>query len=102
DAVLKQLEGKGFDFGRINYANGDMVGHTGNFEATVHSIEAVDREIGRLVEAAKRTNTILLITSDHGNADEMYDAKEKDFPGWETGVPFKARPKTSHTLSPVP
>lgn len=101
DVVLKQLADSGFDFGRINYANGDMVGHTGNFAATVLAVEAVDREIGRLVEAARKTNTILLVTSDHGNADEMFDAKEEDSPGWESGL-VKLRPKTAHTLSPVP
>ena len=92
-----------FDFGRINFANGDMVGHTGNFEAAVIAVSTVDLMIKRLRAAAEATNTILIVTADHGNADEMFDAKAKDFPNWED-LPLDQRPKpkTSHTLNPVP
>src|SRR5690606_15410125 len=101
DATIAAMEGGSFDFGRINYANGDMVGHTGNFEAAIVAVEAVDREICRLMVAARATDTILLVTADHGNADSMFDGKPGDFPDWEKGG---ARPKakTSHTLAPVP
>lgn len=88
------------DFYRINFPNGDMVGHTGNYEATVKAMEFLDGCMSRLAEACKKSNVVLLVSADHGNADEMYqlDKKgnvEKD----KTGKPV---PKTSHTLNPVP
>jgi 2,3-bisphosphoglycerate-independent phosphoglycerate mutase len=59
--------------------------------------------IGRLINAARETNTILMITADHGNADEMFDAKAKDYPEWKT-LPLSQRPtpNTAHTINPVP
>jgi len=103
ETTIDHMQRGTFDFGRINFANGDMVGHTGNFEAAVVAVETVDLMIRRLREAAVDTGTILVVTADHGNADEMFDAKEKDFPDWES-LPFDRRPKskTSHTLAPVP
>jgi MazG family protein len=87
--------------GRINFANGDMVGHTGDFAATLLSVAAVDLALGRLMECARETNTILVVTADHGNADEMFEVEKKS-----GKVQFDAagnpRVKTSHTLSPVP
>lgn len=62
-----------FDFAVVNYANGDMVGHTGVFKATKEAVEEVDRCIGKLYEKCKKTNTLLIITADHGNAEEMLD-----------------------------
>jgi 2,3-bisphosphoglycerate-independent phosphoglycerate mutase len=100
---LKRLRSGSFDFGRINFANGDMVGHTGNLEASIIAVSVVDLMLGRIFEACRETDTILVVTADHGNADEMYDAKAKDFPDWETLPPGKRpKPKTAHTLSPVP
>lgn len=80
-----------YRFGRINYPNGDMVGHTGIFEAVVTAVETTDECVGRILQIIEETNGIALITADHGNADEMF-TKEKG----------KVVPKTSHTLNPVP
>ena len=72
DAVLTAME-EGYDFIVVNFANGDMVGHTGVFEAAVKAVEAVDRELGRIVEKAKEKDYRLVLTSDHGNCEEMID-----------------------------
>ena len=103
EETIRRMKSGSFDFGRINFANGDMVGHTGNYEAAVIAVETVDLMIGRLITAAQETNTILMITADHGNADEMFDAKAKDYPEWKT-LPLSQRPtpKTAHTINPVP
>jgi 2,3-bisphosphoglycerate-independent phosphoglycerate mutase len=71
----------------LNYANPDMVGHTGDFEATVAAVETVDRELGRLVPAVRRAGGHVLVTADHGNADDMGTAEQ---------------PHTAHTTNPVP
>ena len=82
-----------YDFLRTNYPNGDMVGHTGNYEATIIGVESVDLNLARIIKAVDKVNGILLVTADHGNADEMYEkAKEGQAP----------KPKTAHTLNPVP
>ena len=91
DATIALLESGKYRFGRINFANGDMVGHTGNIPATVKSLECIDQCMGRLVDAVTRENGILIFTADHGNADEMF--VEKD------GKRIK---RTSHSLNPVP
>jgi 2,3-bisphosphoglycerate-independent phosphoglycerate mutase len=90
EATIERLLKNSFDFGRINFANGDMVGHTGNLEASIIAMSTVDMMIGRLSDACERTDTILVVTADHGNCDEMF----------EGGKPDAA--KTSHTLNPVP
>ena len=71
-AVLKAIS-EGIDFVVVNFANGDMVGHTGNFEAAVSAVEAVDMELGRIIEAARSNDYAVVITSDHGNCEEMRD-----------------------------
>ena len=98
--VIRMLDGS-FDVGRINLANGDMVGHTGDLPATVVAVSTVDVMLGRLIRAAKASNTILLITADHGNCDDMLDVKPGQAPGWEA-LDAALPPKTSHSLSPVP
>ncbi|MDD2951397.1 MAG: 2,3-bisphosphoglycerate-independent phosphoglycerate mutase [Sulfuricurvum sp.] len=72
DVVLKAME-EGYDFVVVNFANGDMVGHTGNFEAAVKGVEAVDAQLGRIVETAQRNGYAMVLTSDHGNCEEMRD-----------------------------
>lgn len=72
DAVVKAMD-EGYDFVVVNFANGDMVGHTGNFEAAVRAVEAVDHEVGRIVEAARKNGYSMVLTSDHGNCEEMRD-----------------------------
>jgi 2,3-bisphosphoglycerate-independent phosphoglycerate mutase len=57
----------------VNFANGDMVGHTGNFEAATVAVEAVDEQLGRIVEMSKKQDYAVVITSDHGNCEEMRD-----------------------------
>ena len=102
DVTIDRMRRGSFDFGRINFANGDMVGHTGDLKAAIRAVEVVDQQLGRLLSAADETGTTLIITADHGNADEMFDAKEADFPNWENADGKRPKPKTSHTLAPVP
>ena len=92
DELIKAIESKKYDFLRVNYPNGDMVGHTGNYEATIKAVEAVDYNIGRLMKAVDNANAIMIILADHGNAEEMYQLKDRD----------KKIPKTSHTTNKVP
>ena len=76
DAVLNAMKNKS-DFIVVNFANGDMVGHTGNYEACIKAVEAVDRELGRILECAKREDYAVIITSDHGNCEKMKDENGK-------------------------
>lgn len=93
DELIKAIESNEYDFLRTNYPNGDMVGHTGSYDATIIGVETVDLQLARVLEAVKKVNGILIVTADHGNADEMYDKPK-------AGKPLKA--KTSHTLNKVP
>jgi 2,3-bisphosphoglycerate-independent phosphoglycerate mutase len=88
DAILERLEDNPYAFVAVNYANGDMVGHTGVFEAAKQAIEVVDDCLGKIVDRCLELDAHVLITADHGNAEQMLDP--------ETGMV-----KTSHTLSPV-
>ncbi len=88
EETVKQLESEKFDFVLVNFANCDMVGHTGNFESVKQAVEIVDICCGRLVEVAKQHNYTIMITADHGNAEEMYDPKIK-------------MTKTAHSTNPV-
>ncbi len=100
DEVIAALASGKFDHLRLNFANGDMVGHTGNLTSTIMAIEAVDLQVGRLAEATARAGGILLVTADHGNADEMFmHGKGGTVQRDANGAPL---PKTSHTLNPVP
>ena len=99
DGVVKALESGLYDLIVVNLANCDMVGHTGVFEATRMAVEAVDLCLGRLLPVIKELGGILLITADHGNADEMYELDKKGQAKIENGKP---KAKTSHTLNPVP
>jgi 2,3-bisphosphoglycerate-independent phosphoglycerate mutase len=85
---------------RVNYANGDMVGHTGSFQSAVIAIETLDIVLSRLLPAVDKAQGVALITADHGNADEMYELDKKGNPMPDGSGGFKA--KTSHTLNPVP
>lgn len=88
DEVVKRIESGAYDVIILNFANCDMVGHTGVYEAAVVAVEAVDASVGRTVEAVLAQGGIALITADHGNADKMYE---------DDGSPF-----TAHTTNPVP
>ena len=87
DAILS----KKYDFLRINYPNGDMVGHTGNYLQTIQGIEAVDKNLKRVMDAINQVDGILIVLADHGNAEEMYQLGND-----------KKEAKTSHTLNKVP
>jgi len=89
DVLEKAILTGSHHFTLCNYANGDMVGHSGNLAATIKACEVVDQQLGRIVAAAERTGTRLLITADHGNCEMMIDP--------ETGGPH-----TAHTTNPVP
>jgi 2,3-bisphosphoglycerate-independent phosphoglycerate mutase len=101
DRLIDELRTGRHRFGRVNYANGDMVGHTGAFDATVLAVETVDLQLARLVRAVDELEGILIVTADHGNADEMYQRNPDGSVSRDraTGVPVL---KTSHTLNPVP
>ncbi|PKO33960.1 MAG: 2,3-bisphosphoglycerate-independent phosphoglycerate mutase [Betaproteobacteria bacterium HGW-Betaproteobacteria-7] len=101
DAMIAALQSGQYRTLRCNFANGDMVGHTGNFRAATMAIEAVDLALTRLLAAVDAAGGVALITADHGNADEMYelDKKTKE-PAQNPDGSFKA--KTAHTLNPVP
>lgn len=101
DRVISEIEGGKYRFIRLNYPNGDMVGHTGVYQAVVCSLEAMDLQLGRLKAAVQKAGGVLILTADHGNSDDMYEHEKK------TGaVTIKAdgepRAKTSHSLNPVP
>ena len=100
DSVLQTINEGKTQFIRLNYANGDMVGHTGNFNSTRIACEVVDMQVGRLMKAVEKTGGILLITADHGNADDMYERDKKG----NVSVDDKGtiKPKTSHSLNKVP
>ena len=91
NATIDLINSGEYRFGRINFANGDMVGHTGNIAATVSALECVDQCLGRLVDCIRENNGILIFTADHGNADEMFVERN--------GVRVT---RTSHSLNPVP
>lgn len=100
DRVIEELESGKWQFIKMNFPNGDMVGHTGVFEAVVCSMEALDIQIGRIADAVRKAGGILVITADHGNADDMIEHNKKGAPSLkENGEP---KAKTSHSLNPVP
>jgi len=101
DAIIDQLRDGAFRVARVNYANGDMVGHTGDREAAIQAVAAVDLCLGRLLDVVERMDGIALITADHGNADEMY-AIDKRTGEFTTGDDGRLAPKTAHTLNAVP
>jgi 2,3-bisphosphoglycerate-independent phosphoglycerate mutase len=89
DKLVAAIEGGSYDAIICNYANGDMVGHTGNYEAAIQAIEVLDECVGRVVDAALKVGGEILITADHGNAEQMRDP--------EIGQAY-----TAHTTNPVP
>ncbi|MBK7955150.1 MAG: 2,3-bisphosphoglycerate-independent phosphoglycerate mutase [Candidatus Accumulibacter sp.] len=101
DAMIEAMQSGQYRTLRCNFANGDMVGHTGSFRAATMAIEAVDLQLARILPVVKALGGVALITADHGNADEMYEIDKKTKqPAQNADGSFKA--KTSHTLNPVP
>lgn len=91
DEVIDLLRSGEYRFGRLNFPSGDMVGHTGNLDATVEAMTVIDECLARLIDVTRELDGIMVFTADHGNADVMFT---------ESGG--ERLPKTSHTLSPVP
>ncbi|MBW2241845.1 MAG: 2,3-bisphosphoglycerate-independent phosphoglycerate mutase [Deltaproteobacteria bacterium] len=101
DRLISELRTGRYRHARLNYANGDMVGHTGAYEASIQAVAAVDLQIGRLMPVIAELGGALIVTADHGNADLMFelDKKTGEIKRDEDGQP---QAKTSHTLNPVP
>ncbi len=91
DRLIAAMESKQYDFLRCNFPNGDMVGHTGVMDAVVTAMECVDASVKRILEAADRLGYTVLVTADHGNADQMTETKKG-----------KTSVRTAHSLNPVP
>ena len=89
DKIIEALESGEYGFILVNFANGDMVGHTAVREAVIQAVEALDTQVGRVLDAAAETGFSVILTADHGNCDEMVD-------------PVTQEPHTQHTLYPVP
>ena len=89
EKVIEQIKAQNYDCIILNFANPDMVGHTGNLDAAVKAIETIDECVGKIVKAVEDVKGVILITADHGNAEQMIDYK--------TGEPH-----TAHTANPVP
>ncbi len=89
DAVIAAVQRRAYAFIVVNFANGDMVGHTAVREAVIKAVETLDREVGRVIDAARAAGYSVLLTADHGNCDEMVD-------------PVTGDPHTRHTVYPVP
>ena len=101
DAMIAALRSGEYKTLRCNFANGDMVGHTGNFRAATMAVEAVDLELARVLQVVDEMGGVALITADHGNADEMFELDKKTKqPSLNADGSFKS--KTAHTLNPVP
>ena len=100
DKLIAALEAGEYRYYRVNFPNGDMVGHTGNMLATRCSMEALDLQLGRILKVLDKLGGVALITADHGNADEMYELDKKGEVKYNKDGTPKA--KTSHTLNPVP
>jgi len=93
DQAIHFLDKGEYQFGLINFANADMVGHTGDYPAVIQAVEAVDKALGRIVSTLEQMGGLAIITADHGNADEMITANPK------TRI---MEPSTRHSINPVP
>jgi 2,3-bisphosphoglycerate-independent phosphoglycerate mutase len=101
DKVIEAIESGKYAFIRLNYPNGDMVGHTGVYQAVVAGVEGMDLQLGRLRKAIEKAGGVMILTADHGNSDDMFEHDKK------SGAVLKKadgtpRAKTSHSLNPVP
>jgi 2,3-bisphosphoglycerate-independent phosphoglycerate mutase len=92
DRLIEVINSGQYDFIRCNYPNGDMVGHTGNYDATLIGVETVDLALARLLKDLENHDFTLVITADHGNADDMIEKTKSG----------KVQSKTAHSLNPVP
>jgi len=101
EAVVEAIESGDYEFIRLNFPNGDMVGHTGVTSAVKTAVEAVDESVGKIMEALKKTNGIMVCTADHGNSDDMCELDKKTHE-LKFDTEGKCKPKTAHSLNPVP
>ncbi len=101
DVLIEKIKNGGFGLLRVNFPNGDMVGHTGSFIAAKISVEALDVCLARILKAVDEVNGVAIITADHGNADEMYEIDKKTGNA-KLNSDGSKKAKTSHTLNPVP
>jgi len=92
DTAIDLLKSGNYKFGRLNFPNGDMVGHTGNMQAAIAAVETVDKYLGELLAVVKELKGIAVVTADHGNADQMFTIDKKG----------AKSVKTAHSLNPVP
>ena len=92
DTLIENILSNKYDFLRVNYPNGDMIGHTGRLDKAIIGMEAVDRNLGRLMDVINKVNGMMIVLADHGNSEVMYQDKDKE----------KMIPNTSHTTNPVP
>lgn len=99
DVIVDGIASGKYDFIRLNYPNGDMVGHTGVFQAAQIGVECVDLCIGRLKQAILKAGGIMVITADHGNADDMFEHRKDGSVAESDGI---KKVKTAHSLNPVP
>ena len=100
DRLLEVISSGKYDFIRVNYPNGDMVGHTGVWNAVIQSMEGLDVQIGRLRSAIEKTGGVMIVTADHGNSDDMFEHdKAGNVKRNSDGTP---KAKTAHSLNPVP
>lgn len=100
DKLVELISENKYPFMRVNFPNGDMVGHTGVFESAVIGVESVDIALKRILPAIDAVGGMAIITADHGNAEEMYELAKDGTPKADKDGRIKA--KTSHTLNPVP
>ena len=89
DRLIQAMENRAFDFILVNYANGDTIAHSGNYHAALEAVKTIDTEIGRVIQVALNTDAVVIITSDHGNMEELIS-------------PATGRMETQHDPSPVP
>ena len=100
DKLIEVIREGEYEMIKLNFPNGDMVGHTGVFQAVLASLEVMDLQIGRLMKAIEKAGGILVLTADHGNSDDMFEhTKKGDVVIKDNGKP---KSKTSHSLNPVP
>jgi 2,3-bisphosphoglycerate-independent phosphoglycerate mutase len=100
DAVIDAIRSGEYRFIRVNFAGGDMVGHTGAFAAAVVAVEAVDLALARILPAVEAARGCIVITADHGNADDMVERDSAGVPLFDDAG--RPRARTSHSLNPVP
>jgi 2,3-bisphosphoglycerate-independent phosphoglycerate mutase len=100
DLAVDAIKSLKYDCVRLNIANGDMVGHTGDLAASIQAMETVDRELKRVLDAVNEVGGRFIVTADHGNCDEMVQRNKKGEKMLDKDG--KTMPLTSHTLAPVP